>query len=395
MRIIGKSLEKDSSGYVRLVCEEDEDMWHVYNLVREGDVVKSGTVRKVTQESTTGSKSSQRIQMTLAVVVETIDFDPSVCTLHLKGRNVKESEHVKLGAYHTIDLQLQRPFTLEKAQWDSMDLHRLELSADIANNADVAAIVMHEGLAHLCLISASMTVIKSKIDMPIAKKRKGLTGAHDKQLQAFFNALATAFVRFVNFDIVKCVLIASPGFLRDQFLDYLMRFAESEGNKTLLTARSRFMLVHSSSGFKHSLTEVLSDCGVAQRLADTKAQSEMKAFGQFMEFLGTDPHRAVYGFKHVQMASDRSAIETMMVSDSLFRSKSIAERKKYVQLVETVKEQGATVLIFSSMHVTGEQLSRMTGVAAILRFPLADIDEWDDDETSNDNDNVGSSTPSK
>ena len=44
----------------------------------------------------------------------------------------------------------------------------------------------------------------------IAKKRKGLTGAHDKQLQAFFNALATAFVRFVNFDIVKCVLIASP-----------------------------------------------------------------------------------------------------------------------------------------------------------------------------------------
>ena len=70
-----------------------------------------------------------------------------------------------------------------------------------------------------------------------------------------------------------------------------------------------------------------------------KAQSEMKAFGQFMEFLGTDPHRAVYGFKHVQMASDRSAIETMMVSDSLFRSKSIAERKKYVQLVETVKEQ--------------------------------------------------------
>lgn len=37
----------------------------------------------------------------------------------------------------------------------------------------------------------------------------------------------------------------------------------------------------------------------------------------------------------------------------------------------------------------------MTGVAAILRFPLADIDEWDDDETSNDNDNVGSSTPSK
>jgi hypothetical protein len=32
------------------------------------------------------------------------------------------------------------------------------------------------------------------------------------------------------------------------------------------------------------------------------------------------------------------------------------------------------VFIFSSMHVSGEQLDQYTGVAATLRFPLADID---------------------
>lgn len=32
------------------------------------------------------------------------------------------------------------------------------------------------------------------------------------------------------------------------------------------------------------------------------------------------------------------------------------------------------------MHVTGEQLSQLTGVAAILRFPLPDIEDEDDDE---------------
>jgi hypothetical protein len=45
--------------------------------------------------------------------------------------------------------------------------------------------------------------------------------------------------------------------------------------------------------------------------------------------------------------------------------------------------QGATVLLFSSAHVTGDQLAQMTGVAAILRFSIPDIDEWleDADET--------------
>jgi protein pelota len=74
---------------------------------------------------------------------------------------------VKLGAYHTLDLELQRTFTLHKQHWDAMDLYRLELCADVASTADVAAVVMHEGLAHVCLISASMTVVKSKIVMSV------------------------------------------------------------------------------------------------------------------------------------------------------------------------------------------------------------------------------------
>lgn len=36
------------------------------------------------------------------------------------------------------------------------------------------------------------------------------------------------------------------------------------------------------------------------------------------------------------------------------------------------------------MHVTGEHLSQITGVAAILRFPIPGIDEdWHDDNETN------------
>eukprot|EP00983_Pelagomonas_calceolata_P086325 1156736-Pelagomonas_calceolata.AAC.2 len=32
-------------------------------------------------------------------------------------------------------------------------------------------------------------------------------------------------------------------------------------------------------------------------------------------------------------------------------------------------------LIFSSMHVSGEQLKQLSGIAALLRFPLPDLED--------------------
>lgn len=32
---------------VVLIPEENEDMWHAYNLIAEGDLVKASTIRKV------------------------------------------------------------------------------------------------------------------------------------------------------------------------------------------------------------------------------------------------------------------------------------------------------------------------------------------------------------
>lgn len=53
--------------------------------------------------------------------------------------------------------------------------------------------------------------------------------------------------------VVKCILVASPGFVKDQFITYLYREAVRQDNKVLLENRPKFMLVHSSSGHKYSL----------------------------------------------------------------------------------------------------------------------------------------------
>ena len=49
-------------------------------------------------------------------------------------------------------------------------------------------------------------------------------------------------------------------------------------NKLLFENKSKFLLVHASSGFKHALKEVLADPAVQARLADTKASEEVVLF---------------------------------------------------------------------------------------------------------------------
>ncbi len=62
--------------------------------------------------------------------------------MRLRGKNLTETEHVKLGSYHTLELEPQRAFTLEKAVWDAIDVERIQQATDPAASADLAAVLI-------------------------------------------------------------------------------------------------------------------------------------------------------------------------------------------------------------------------------------------------------------
>lgn len=64
----------------------------------------------------------------------------------------------------------------------------LDLACDPTQHADLGAVIMHEGLCHVCLITASMTIVRAKIDMNVPRKRKGYCGQHDKVLNVLLHA---------------------------------------------------------------------------------------------------------------------------------------------------------------------------------------------------------------
>lgn len=138
---------------------------------------------------------------------------------------------LQMGAYHTLDLELNRKFQLRKPEWDSISLERIDMACDVTQSADLGAVVMQEGLAHVCLINSSMTLVRSKIDLNVPRKRKGNVTQHEKGLGKFYEAVMQGILRHVNFDVVKCVLIASPGFVKEQFFEYMIQQAIKTDNK--------------------------------------------------------------------------------------------------------------------------------------------------------------------
>ncbi|XP_078434089.1 eukaryotic release factor 1 (eRF1) family protein [Wolffia australiana] len=375
MKLVRKDLIPNESGMIKIIPEEEDDMWHAYNLISVGDSVMAVTVRKVMREMASGGRDAERVKLKLEIKVEAVDYDKEGSVLRIRGKNILENEYVKIGQFHTLEIEPHRPFVLRKDIWDSLALETLRQACDPTASADLAVILMQEGLANVFLIGRSITSTRSRIESSIPRKHGPAIAGYEMALKKFFENVLQAFLKHVDFKVVQCVVVASPGFTKDQFRDYILLEAERRQLRPIIENKSRIILAHSTSGYKHSLKEVLDVPSVMNLIKDTKAALEVRALKDFFDMLSSDPSRACYGPKHVELAHERMAIQTLLITDSLLRNSDVETRKKYVNFVESVKGSGGTTHIFSSMHISGEQLAQITGIAAILRFPLPELED--------------------
>nr|XP_010927615.1 protein PELOTA 1 isoform X4 [Elaeis guineensis] len=320
MKLVRRDLVPNGPGSVKVIPEEDDDMWHAYNLICVGDSVLAVTIRKVLREKASGGRDAERVKLKLEIKVESVDYDKEGPVLRIRGKNILENEHVKIGQFHTLEIEPHRPFVLRKDIWDSMALDVLQQACDPSASADLAVILMQEGLAHLFLIGKSITTTRSRIETSIPRKHGPAIAGYESALKKFFENVLQALLKHIDFKVVRCVVIASPGFTKDQFRDYLLLEAERRQLRSIIENKSRLILAHSTSGYKHSLKEVLDAPSVMTLIKDTKAAQEVRALKDFFNMLSTDAARACYGPKHVEVAHERMAIQTLLITDSLFKT---------------------------------------------------------------------------
>jgi protein pelota len=125
---------------------------------------------------------------------------------------------------------------------------------------------MEEGIAHIFAISQQKTLLKAKIEKSIQKNKGAASAAKAASSKnAFFNQVISALETHFSgensskFERVGCIVVGSPGFVKDNFYTYLKDYSSRKQSEFLKQVESKVVLAHCSSGYKHSLKEIMSN----------------------------------------------------------------------------------------------------------------------------------------
>ncbi len=75
-----------------------------------------------------------------------------------------------------------------------------------------------------------------------------------------------AIVRHVDWEVIKCLVIAGPGFAKDQFREYLDGEAQRREVRSLILNRGKIVVAPASSAYTHVLKEVLASPAIAGQI---------------------------------------------------------------------------------------------------------------------------------
>lgn len=373
------TLDPSGESPVSLLPTTPEDMWHAHNLIAPSDLLRAHAIRKVVTTGSTGSTTSDRVHTDLTIRVQSVFFDPAASSLHVSGTVCQENQYVSLGQHHTLDLELNRPFQLwKRSGWDSVSLKMLEEAVAEDTGEAMCAVVMQEGLANICLITEFQTVVKQRVEANIPKKRAGGSASQGGMTSFYEKTLATL-LRTVDFSQPRPLLLASPGFVAQDFRGYMQSEGQKRTDKKLQRMAKDAVVVHSSTGYVHSLNEVLKSPEVQATMRDKRFTGETALMDQLYDRLRKDDGRAWYGAKPVERAVKEGAVGrgggVLLINNKFFRSLDIKTRKRFVALVDKVKEDGGEARVLSSDHESGQRLDALGGIAAILTYPIYDLDE--------------------
>jgi protein pelota len=358
VKILGKNLKK---GIIKVVPKTLDDLWHLYNIIYEGDLVYARTTRetKVDAEYSRPQKG-KRVSVFLGVRVEDVAWDRSLNRLRVLGRIHEAPEDIAgRGTHHTLNITVNKPITVVKETWSKHHLDRLER----ARRFEMPPIIVLSIDSEECCLGVvrqygvdvkgeSRAKLPGKLE---AEKRAGA-------LQHYFRTALNALRELWQTERCSIVVIG-VGFVKNQFA----RYVESEAPdiaQALVDVKSV-----NSSGFA-GIQEALRSGILDKTLKHVRIAEEAEVVEEVLGRLGKETGDTTYGVEEVRKAVTYGAVETLLVADLAIRSASDEQRLVLEKLMRNVEAKGGKVAVISVEHEAGQKLLALGGVAALLRFPV-------------------------
>ena len=354
MQIIHRNAKE---GKVKVKAETLDDLWHLYHVIEEGDVIYARTLRKQSQRADSlRAEKVEVIPVFLGIRAEKISFHKFANQVRVTGPIVYASrDDVPLGKYHTITIEEGTVVTIQKPLWKEYHIERLKEAVEASKRARVMIVVIDDGEADMALVREYGVEILNSIRHNLGGKRYNTD--RESEEKRFFHDVAKTMKEIMNREKVEKAIVAGPGFVKEDFRKFL------QDNYPELA--KRVVIEDTSVTGRTGIYEVIKRGTVEKVYHENRVAREVQLVEKVLENIARNNGLAAYGLKEVEEAINYGAVETLLVLDELLKGE---HRRNIEELMDAVRYSRGEVVVVSSEHEGGDKLKALGGLAALLRF---------------------------
>ena len=347
MKVVFKDLKH---GEIKLLPENLDDIWHLFNIVDKDDLIRAVTFRTDEQkDDKIRSKKIEKKRMKLGIRVSEVKFHEFSDRLRIHG-TIEEGPQ-DLGSFHTLNITADKMDSLSiiKQRWKDHHLQRIDEAVKLRNQAILTFISLDEDSATVAILRQSGVQWITDID----SKRSGKMYESKDTSNDYFGEILGVLKNNIKDD--ETLIIVGPGFTKEHLFKYGREKEPSIFKKCL---------VHGTgTAGMNGITEAIKTGAVKQVTKENRVVFETELVEKIFEEIKKDG-LASYGQKEVENALCNGAVERLLITDVVVRS------EKGEKLLRLAKQNNSEFTIINTMHDAGKKLDGIGGISALLRFKI-------------------------
>ena len=356
MKIIEKNLKK---GFVKVVPDSFDDLWHLYNVIYKGDEVYAYTSRAIKfDQEYSRPKSGERVSAFMGVTVKSVSWDKFLGKLRVHGLICHAPDIIPTGAHHTLNISLNQPVTIVKKEWPKHAIDRLARASETEKPMLILAID-DEGFAIAETKQYGVDVkVEERMKLPgklEAEKRSAAT-------KEYFNRALKSLSQLWS-PKRSAIVILGAGFIKTDFAKFIAD-ESSDVSKSVVDVKSV------NNGGVAGIYEALRSGVLLKAAKQTRVVDETETMEEVMKRLGKGEGTITYGLEQVESAVKMGAVEKLVLADTMLRDSEETQRLHLEKLMRETEQRSGSITVVSTEHEAGAKLLALGGIAALLRFPV-------------------------
>ena len=160
------------------------------------------------------------------------------------------------------------------------------------------------------------------------------------------------------------IVIVGVGFVKNDFANFLSDEA-ADMAKFVVDIKSV------NNGGVSGIYEALRSGVLLKAARQMRVVDETEVMEEVMKRLGKGEATITYGVEAVENAVKIGAVEKLVLADTMLRDSGEEKRLHLEKLMREAEQRRGSITIVSTEHEAGVKLLALGGIAALLRFPIA------------------------